>query len=159
MAISKGERIPDATLFRLGDQGIETITTAEVFDGKKVLLFALPGAFTPTCSDIHLPSYVVHADELLAKGIDTIACLSVNDVWVMDAWGKAQNAEHILMLADGNGEFTRAVGLEANMSARGYGIRSQRYAMLVEDGVVKEINVEAPGKVEVSDAETMLALL
>ncbi len=159
MAISKGERIPDATLFRLGDQGIETITTAEVFNGKKVLLFAVPGAFTPTCSASHLPSYVVHADELLAKGIDTIACLSVNDAWVLDAWGKAQNAEHILMLADGNGEFTRAVGLEANMSARGYGIRSQRYAMLVEDGVVKEINVEAPGKVEVSDAETMLALL
>ncbi len=159
MAISKGERIPDATLFRLGDQGIETITTAEVFDGKRVLLFALPGAFTPTCSASHLPGYVLHADELFAKGIDTIACLSVNDAWVMDAWGKAQNAEHILMLADGNGELTRAVGLEANMSARGYGTRSQRYAMLVEDGVVKEINVEAPGKFEVSDAETMLALL
>jgi peroxiredoxin len=139
--------------------GPKEITTDELFAGKKVVLFALPGAFTPTCSASHLPGFVVNADKIKAKGVDEIVCLSVNDAFVMDAWGKAQNAEEIHMVADGNAEFAKAVGLELDLIARGMGVRLQRFAMIVEDGVVKHLNVEAAGKFEISSAETMIALL
>jgi len=143
----------------MGEEGPEGITTDSIFGGKKVVLFAVPGAFTPGCSMTHLPGYVVNADRILAAGVDTIACLSVNDAFVMDAWGKAQNAEHILMLADGNGDFTKALGLELDGSGFGLGLRSQRYAMIVEDGVVTTLNVEPGGGVDVSAAETILEAL
>ena len=159
MIIQVGERIPDLTLNLMGDEGPEPITTQEIFAGKKVVLFALPGAFTPTCSKAHLPGYVVHSAELKAKGVDTIACLSVNDAWVMDAWGKTNNADEILMLADGSAVLTRALGLELDLTERGFGVRSERYAMVVDDGVVTHLNREAPGKFEVSDADTILNLL
>ncbi len=159
MAISVGDRIPDIDLQVITDEGMESISTSEIFGGKKVVLFAVPGAFTPTCSQAHLPSYVVKADELFAKGVDQIACLAVNDAFVMDAWGKTQNAEEILMLADGSAKFTEAVGLELNLTEMGLGIRSDRYAMIVDDGVVTALNQEEPGKFEVSDADTMINLL
>ena len=159
MTIKVGEKIPDVTLYHMGEKGPETIGTGELFAGKKVVLFALPGAFTPTCSAAHLPGFVVNADKLKAKGVDTIACLSVNDAFVMGAWGNAQNADDILMLADGSADFTQAVGLELDLTARGLGVRSQRYAMIVEDGVVKELAVDEGGKFEVSSAEAMLAKL
>jgi len=143
----------------MGEEGPEGITTDSIFGGKKVVLFAVPGAFTPGCSMTHLPGYVVNADRILAAGVDTIACLSVNDAFVMDAWGKAQNAEHILMLADGNGDFTRELGLELDGRGFGLGLRSQRYAMVVEDGVVTTLNVEPGGGVDVSAAETILEAL
>jgi peroxiredoxin len=139
------------------DDGPKDISTEELFAGKKVVLFALPGAFTPTCSASHLPGYVVKSDDLFEKGVDSIICLSVNDAWVMDAWGRNNNVEdRVMMIADGNAEFTRKVGLEVDLTAGGMGIRSQRYAMVVEDGVVVTLNVEAPRKFEVSDAETIL---
>ena len=159
MSISEGDRVPQTTFTHMTADGPKPITTDEVFAGKKVVLFALPGAFTPTCSASHLPGFVANADKLKAAGADTIACLSVNDAFVMDAWGKAQNAEAILMLADGSADFARAMGLELDLSERGMGVRSQRYAMLVDDGVITSLNVEAPGQFEVSSAETMLALL
>lgn len=160
MTIAIGEKVPDVELYRMGDKGPEKVSSRELFGGKKTVLFAVPGAFTPTCSQAHLPGYVVKADELLAKGVDQIVCLSVNDAFVMDAWGKQQNAaDHIMMIADGSGDFARAVGLDLDLSARGLGLRSQRYAMVIEDGVVTHLNVEAPGKFEVSDAETMLRVL
>ena len=127
--------------------------------GKKVVLFAVPGAFTPTCSMAHLPGFVANADKIKAKGVDSIVCLSVNDAFVMDAWGKDKNADDLLMVGDGNGEFTKAVGLEMDGSAFGLGTRSQRYAMIVEDGMVKKLNVEAPGKFQVSSAEAVLKAL
>src|SRR5690606_22471587 len=131
--------------------------TDALFKGKRVVLFAVPGAFTPTCSARHLPGFVEKADQLKAKGIDTIACVSVNDAFVMDAWGKAHNcAGKVEMLADGNGDFTRALGLEMDATKVGLGQRSKRYSMLVEDGVVKQLNVEQPGAFEVSSAEYML---
>jgi peroxiredoxin len=159
MSIAVGDRIPDATLYIMGDKGPAPLTTAELFAGKKVVVFALPGAFTPTCSAAHLPGYVVKADEILAKGVDSIVCLSVNDAFVMDAWGKQQNAERIMMVADGSADLTRALGLELDLSARGLGVRSDRYAMIVDDGEVTLLNREAPGKLEVSDADTILAAL
>jgi peroxiredoxin len=144
----------------MGADGVETINTSELFAGKKVVLFALPGAYTPTCSAAHLPGYVVHSDDILAKGVDLIACLSVNDAFVMDAWGKQHNADdRVMMLADGSGLLTRALGLELDLEAAGMGIRSQRYAMVVNDGVVEVLNVEAPKTFEVSDAQTILATL
>jgi peroxiredoxin len=143
----------------MGEQGPTDITTDEIFSGKKVLLFAVPGAFTPGCSMTHLPGYVVNADKIKAAGVDTIACMAVNDAFVMDAWGKAHNAEELLMLADGNGEFTAALGLELDGSSFGLGTRSQRFAMLVEDGTVSQLNVEEGPGVDVSSAETMMALL
>jgi peroxiredoxin len=144
----------------MGADGVETIDTGELFAGKKVVVFALPGAYTPTCSASHLPGYVVHSDDLFAKGIDLIACLSVNDAFVMDAWGKQHNADdRIMMLADGSGHFTRALGLELDLDAAGMGIRSQRYAMVVNDGVVETLNVEAPKEFKVSDAQTILSSL
>jgi len=144
----------------MGESAPEPRSSAEMFAGRKVVLFALPGAFTPTCSRNHLPGYVEHAQGFRDKGVDDIICLSVNDAWVMSAWGKSQGAEgKVSMVADGNGEFTRAVGLNADMSAAGYGERSVRYAMIVDDGVVTHLNVEAPREFKISDAATMLSLV
>lgn len=160
MSIKIGDQIPSLELGIMGEDGVTQISTDSIFRAKKVVLFALPGAFTPTCSAAHLPGYVVHGEAILAKGVDTIACLSVNDPYVMAAWGKAQNVGgRILMLADGNCEFTAAVGLSVDRTPSHMGIRSQRYAMIVEDGIVTHLNVEAPLKFEVSDAETILKLL
>ena len=159
MVIQVGEQIPNVTLMRAGNEGPVEITTEEIFVGKKVLLFALPGAFTPTCSAAHLPGYVVHLDSIKAKGVDTVACLSVNDGFVLSAWRKTHNADGIMMLADGSAAFTEAVGLELDLTARHMGIRSQRYAMLVDNGTVTHLNVEKGANFEVSNAETMLELL
>lgn len=160
MTIKVGDRIPSVTLRTLGPQGPQAIPSDEFFKGKRVVLFAVPGAFTRTCSQRHLPSYVTHATELKAKGVDTIACLAVNDAFVMGAWGQERGADDkIVMLGDGSGDFTRAVGLELDRIKEGMGVRSQRYAMLVEDGVVKALNVEKPGEYAVSSAEAMLEAL
>jgi peroxiredoxin len=159
MTIKAGDKIPKSTLKTMGEKGPTDITTDEIFAGKKVLLFAVPGAFTPGCSVTHLPGYVVNADKIKAKGVDSIACMSVNDAFVMGAWGQAQNAEELLMLADGNGEFTAALGLELDGRGFGLGTRSQRFAMIVEDGTVTHLNVEPGAGVDVSSAETMMALL
>ena len=157
MAIKVGDKIPSATLRYMNDQGMQSITTDELFKGKRVVLFALPGAFTPTCSAKHLPGFVTNADTIRKKGIDTIACLSVNDAFVMNAWGKDQKAgDKVMMLADGNGEFSKAVGLTMDGTGYGMGTRSARYAMVVDDGVVKKLNVEAPGAFEVSSAEAIM---
>jgi peroxiredoxin len=160
MTIKVGDKIPSVSLRTMEDGKMKTVTTDELFKGKKVVLFALPGAFTPTCSAKHLPGFVQHADEIKSKGVDTIACLSVNDAFVMNAWAKDQNVNgKVLMLADGNAEFSRAVGLVMDGSGYGMGERSQRYAMVVEDGVVKALNVEAPGAFEVSSAEAVMKIL
>jgi peroxiredoxin len=160
MTIKVGDRIPSVKLKQMTPEGMKDIDTGEFFKGKKVVLFALPGAFTPTCSAKHLPGFVEKAAEIRAKGVDTIACLSVNDAFVMNAWGKDQKADgKVQMLADGNGDFTRAVGLEMDGSGYGLGKRSQRYAMIVEDGVVKMLNVEKPGSFEVSSADAVLKAL
>ena len=160
MAIKVGDKVPAAKLQIKTKDGVQTKTTDELFKGKKVVLFALPGAFTPTCSAKHLPGFVNNHQALKAKGIDSIACLSVNDAFVMDAWGKDQNVEgKVLMLADGNGEFTKAGGLVMDATGYGMGTRSQRYAMVIDDGVVKTLNVEAPGAFEVSSAESVLKAL
>ncbi len=156
--IQQGDKLPEATFQWLTNDGMQSPTTDELFAGKKVILFAVPGAFTPTCSEAHLPGYVVNADKLKEKGVDSIICLAVNDAFVMKAWGDAQNAEQIMMLADGDAAFTKAVGLDMDTSAFG-GIRSQRYAILVEDGVVTQCNVEKPKEFEASKAETMLELV
>jgi len=159
MAIQVGDKIPESTLKTMSGQGPADITSNEVFSGKKVLLFAVPGAFTPGCSVTHMPGYVVNADKIKAMGVDTIACVSVNDAFVMGAWGEAQNAEELLILADGNGDFTAALGLGFDGSAFGMGTRSQRYAMIVDNGVVTALNVETGPGVDVSSAQTMMALL
>ncbi|MDT8428363.1 MAG: peroxiredoxin [Pseudomonadales bacterium] len=159
MSIKTGDRIPAVSFKVMGPDGPGNITSSEIFDGRKVVLFAVPGAFTPGCSVTHLPGFVVNADKIKARGVDTIACVSVNDAFVMGAWGKAQNAEEILMLADGNGEFTKAVGLELDASGFGMGGRSQRYAMIVEDGVVTHLAVEPGGGIDVSSAEKILEQL
>lgn len=160
MTIKVGDRLPDATLRTMTPEGPAAKTTSDIFSGKTVALFAVPGAFTPTCSARHLPGFKDHAAELAAKGIDLIACVSVNDVFVMDAWGKAQEVDGgMLMLADGNGEFAKAVGLEMDGSKFGMGPRSQRYSMVVKDGVVTQLNVEAPGEFRASSAESMLEQL
>jgi peroxiredoxin len=157
MTIKVGDKIPSATLMQMRDGGPKPVTTAELFDGKKVVLFALPGAFTPTCSAKHLPGFIAQADAIKAKGVDTIACLSVNDAFVMGAWGDQQGAgDKVVMLADGNGDFTRALGLEMDGTRFGMGRRSQRYAMVVEDGTVTALNVEEPGAFSVSSAEHVL---
>ena len=156
MTIQVGDKLPEATFMTPTPDGPQAMTTDQVFKGKKVALFALPGAFTPTCSARHLPGFKEKASELKAKGVDTIACLSVNDAFVMGAWAKDQGVgDEILMLADGNGDFTRKVGLEMDASKFGMGPRSQRYAMVVEDGVVKSLNVDQ-GEFRVSSAEYML---
>lgn len=159
MAIQVGDKLPQVTMKVMGEKGPQDISTDELFAGKKVVLFALPGAFTPTCSAAHLPSYVVNADKIKAKGVDSIVCLSVNDAFVMSAWGADKNAEELTMLADGNGDFTSAVGLEMDGSAFGLGKRSQRYALIADDGVVTALHVEAPGAFDVSSADAILALL
>ncbi|MCX2977851.1 peroxiredoxin [Candidatus Marimicrobium litorale] len=159
MAIKAGDKIPDCTLKTMGDKGPLDIATQDIFSGKKVLLFAVPGAFTPGCSLTHLPGYVVNADKIKAQGVDTIACMSVNDAFVMGAWGNDQNASEILMLADGNADFTAALGLELDGSGFGMGTRSQRFAMIVEDGTVSHLNVEDGPGVDASSAETMMTLL
>lgn len=156
MTIQEGENLPEATLHLMQDGKPTPMAVGDLFAGKKVVLFAVPGAFTPTCSNAHLPGYVVKADELKAKGVDSIICLSVNDAFVMDAWGKDKNADQLLMVADGNGDFTKALGLEMDGSGFGLGTRSQRYAMVVDDGKVSKLAVEAPGKLEVSAAEAIL---
>lgn len=160
MAIKEGDRIPQATLRRMTPEGPKQVSTDEIFKGKRVVLFAVPGAFTPTCSAQHLPGFVEKADQIKAKGVDEIACVAVNDPFVMGAWGKAQNCDgKVEMLSDGNGEFTKALGLEMDARGAGLGMRSQRYSMLVEDGVVKKLNVEQPRAFEVSSAERMLSQL
>jgi glutaredoxin/glutathione-dependent peroxiredoxin len=158
--IKVGDKIPSATLMQMKDGGPKPVSTDQLFAGKKVALFALPGAFTPTCSAKHLPGFIQHSEALKGKGIDAIACVSVNDAFVMGAWGKDQGVDDkIRMLADGNGEFTRAVGLVMDGSKFGMGQRSQRYSMIVDNGVVKSLNVEQPGAFEVSSADFMLGLL
>jgi peroxiredoxin len=159
MTIQTGDKVPACTIKIMGEQGPADITTEEIFAGKKVVLFAVPGAFTPGCSLTHLPGYVVNADKIKASGVDSIVCMAVNDAFVMDAWGKSQNAEELLMLADGNGELTAALGLELDGSGFGLGTRSQRFAMIVEDGTVTHLNVETGPGVDVSSAETIMALL
>jgi len=160
MTIQVGDRIPEVELMRMGENGPEKISTSALFGGKKVAFFALPGAFTPTCSAKHVPGYVASADALAAKGIDAIICLSVNDAFVMGAWGKDQGvAGQIDMVGDGNADFSKAVGLTFDGSGFGMGERSQRYSMIVEDGEVKALNVEAAGAYEVSSAEHMLGQL
>ncbi|MFK7886481.1 MAG: peroxiredoxin [Gammaproteobacteria bacterium] len=159
MTINVGDSIPACTLGTMGKEGPESLTTEQIFGGKKVALFALPGAFTPGCSMAHLPGFVALADKIKAKGVDTIACLSVNDAFVMGAWGEAQNAGEILMLADGNAEFTEKVGLELDATGFGMGKRSQRYSMIVDNGKVTALNIETGKGVEASSAETLLEQL
>ncbi len=159
MAISVGDKLPEVTLVKATENGPEQVSSADYFAGKKVALFSVPGAFTPTCSARHLPSYVEKAAELKAKGIDEIAATAVNDAFVMGAWNKAAGSDDITMLADGNAEFAEAVGLTMDGSGFGMGKRGQRFSMIVEDGVVKELNVEAPGDFSVSSAEHMLGQL
>ena len=156
MTIQKGDRLPDVPITIAAADGPKPTTTGEYFAGKRVALFAVPGAFTPTCSAKHLPSYVEKAKDLKGKGVDEIACISVNDPFVMAAWGKADGSQDITMLADGNGDFAEAVGLTMDGSKFGLGKRSQRYSMIVNDGVVEQLNVEAPGEYRASSAETML---
>lgn len=159
MTIKVGDKIPSAKLNVMSDTGPTAVSTDEFFGGKKVVMFSVPGAFTPTCSAKHLPGFVNHADEILAKGVDAIACVAVNDVFVMNAWGKSANADKLHMLADGNGEFARALGLELDASGFGMGQRSQRFALVANDGVVTDLFVESPGEFRVSSAEHVLASL
>jgi peroxiredoxin len=157
MTIKVGDRLPEATFMTPGENGPQLVTTADVFAGKRVALFAVPGAFTPTCDARHLPSFKEAEAGLKAKGVDVIACTSVNDVFVMKAWAKASEAGDILMLADGNGDFAKAIGLVFDGSKFGMGPRSQRYSMLVNDGVVEQLNVEEGGAYEVSSGDYLLA--
>jgi glutaredoxin/glutathione-dependent peroxiredoxin len=160
MTIKVGDTIPSMKLTMATPEGPKEVSTDEIFRGKKVVLFAVPGAFTPTCSAKHLPGFVQNADKIKAKGVDTVACIAVNDAFVMNAWGKDQKVgSKVRMMADGSADYTRKLGLELDLTARGMGVRSQRYAMLAEDGVVKKLSVEAPGKFEVSGAEQMLAAI
>lgn len=158
MSIQIGDAIPEATLNQLRD-GVQTVTTHEIFKGRKVVLFSVPGAFTPTCTAKHLPGYVEKFEDFQRRGID-VACMAVNDAFVMGAWGKSQNTpDGLMMLADGNGAFTKALGLELDASAFGMGLRSKRFALYADDGVVKLLHVEAPGEFKVSSAEAVLAAL
>ncbi|MCL1147295.1 peroxiredoxin [Shewanella marinintestina] len=156
--IEQGQKLPAGTLSELTNDGMLNHDITELFADKKVVLFAVPGAFTPTCSEAHLPGFIVFADQLKAKGVDLIACVSVNDAFVMKAWGDTQNAAELMMLADGDASFTQALGLEMDTAGFG-GVRSQRYAMVVDNGVVTTLNVEAPKSFEVSTAEAILATL
>jgi peroxiredoxin len=159
MTVKVGDKIPDATMKMMGEKGPQDISTSDLFAGKKVVLFAVPGAFTPTCSAAHLPGFVVNADKIKAKGVAAIVCVSVNDAFVMDAWAKDKNAEEIIMVGDGNGDFTEAMGLVLDGSGFGLGKRSQRYAMIVEDGVITTLNVEQGPAFELSSAEKILEAL
>ena len=161
MAIKVGDKLPNATLRRLGDGGIDEISTADMTQGKKIVLFAVPGAFTPTCSEQHLPGFMQHADTIKAKGVDAIACVTVNDPFVVSEWTKAKGAAgKVDIYSDGNAEFTKAVGLELDASGFGLGLRSQRYAMIIEDGVVSTLLVEeSPTQAESSSANEIIAKL
>ena len=159
MTVKVGDSVPDAKMKIMGEKGPQDISTGELFSGKKVVLFAVPGAFTPTCSAAHLPGFVANADKIKGQGVDSIVCLSVNDAFVMDAWGKDKNAEELMMVADGNGDFTKAMGLELDASAFGLGSRSQRYSLIAEDGKITALNVEPGPALEVSSAEAILETL
>ena len=159
MSIRIGERIPAAILSQMEESGPQPLQSTDYFAGRKVVLFAVPGAFTPTCSAYHLPGFVDLVDDFSSRGVDAIACMAVNDVFVMHAWGKSANAVGIDMLADGNGEFSKALGLEMDATAFGIGHRSQRFALVADDGVVTHLMVEAPGEFRVSSAEAVLAAL
>jgi peroxiredoxin len=160
MTIKVGDKVPSGTLMQMKGGSPQPVKTDDIFSGKKVVLFALPGAFTPTCSAKHLPGFVLNAEDLKKKGVDSIACLSVNDAFVMGAWGEQQNTgDKVMMLADGNGDFTKSLGLEMDASRFGMGKRSQRYSMVVDNGVVKELNVEEPGAFSVSSAEHVMKQL
>ena len=159
MSIQEGDKLPNATFMKIGEDGPQPVNTDDVFAGKRVALFAVPGAFTPTCSAKHLPGFVEKAALLKARGIEEIACVSVNDAFVMGAWGKEAGSSDVAMLADGNGEFAKAIGLEMDASGFGMGQRSQRYAMVVDDGTVERLFVEAPGEFKVSSADHMLSEL
>ncbi len=159
MTIRIGDRIPSAALSHMTENGPQPLMTKDYFAGRKVVLFSVPGAFTPTCSAYHLPGFVELTNEIRSRGVDAIACMAVNDVFVMHAWGKSANVKGIDMLADGNGEFTRALGLELDGTSFGMGRRSQRFALVAEDGVVTQLMIEAPGEFRVSSAESVLAVL
>ena len=159
MTIQVGDKIPASNFKVMSEEGPKDISSEEIFAGKKVVFFAVPGAFTPGCSMTHLPGFVVSADAIKAKGADTIACMSVNDAFVMGAWGVNQNAEEILMLADGNGDFTSAIGMELDASGFGMGQRAKRFGMIVDDGTVTYVGIEGPGEIKVSSAEAMLEQL
>ena len=159
MTIKVGDRIPDSVLTQMSEQGPQPVSTASYFGGRKIVLISVPGAFTPTCSAYHLPGFVENAAQFTEKGIDAIACMAVNDIFVMHAWGKSAHADGIDMLADGNGEFAEAMGLDMDASAFGMGKRSQRFALVADDGVVTQLLVEAPGEFRVSSAESVLSVL
>ncbi|MFO1427830.1 MAG: peroxiredoxin [Steroidobacteraceae bacterium] len=160
MAIKAGERMPAGTLKVMTKDGPQDLTTEQLFKGKKVVLFSVPGAFTPTCDAKHLPGFVEQAAAIKAKGVDTIACMAVNDVFVMNAWGKSQNAsDKVMMLADGNGDYSRALGLEMDGRGFGMGMRGQRFAIIVKDGVATHVNIEAPREFRVSAADFVLGQL
>ncbi len=160
MPLQVGDKVPSVTLYEMGDDGPVAVNSDEFFAGRKVVLFALPGAFTPTCSAQHVPGFVNNADEIKAKGVDAIACLATNDAFVMGAWGKDQGAgDKVQMLADGSGDFTRAAGFEFDLSERGLGVRSKRYAMVVEDGKITTLNMEDGGGLTISSAESILEAL
>ncbi|MEO1192611.1 MAG: peroxiredoxin [Pseudomonadota bacterium] len=161
MAIQVGDKLPSGSLGHMGEKGPEALTTDQLFSGKKVILFALPGAFTPTCSAQHVPGFVQHADALKAKGVDTIACMSVNDPFVMDAWGKDRGVgDKVLMLADGSAAFTKAIGMELDLTDLGMGLRAKRFAMVVDDGTVTHLAIEEnPGALDTSSAEAVMKVL
>lgn len=160
MAVNVGDSIPDVTLAVMGESGPEQVSTGDLFGDKKVVAFAVPGAFTPTCSARHLPGFVDNADAIKAKGVDSIVCLSVNDAFVMDAWGKDRDVgDKVAMVADGSGALAKALGLELDLTDRGLGVRSRRYSMVVDDGVVSTLNLEEGGAYEVSSAENILEAL
>ncbi|MEO5705740.1 MAG: peroxiredoxin [Alteraurantiacibacter sp.] len=159
MTIAKGDKLPDVTLVKVTSEGPDKVQSADYFAGKKVALFAVPGAFTPTCSAKHLPGFVEKAAELKAKGVDEIACTSVNDAFVLGAWNKSGGSDDITMLADGNADFAKALGLDADFSGFGMGTRSQRYSLIINDGVVEHVNVEGPGEFKVSSADYLLGQL
>lgn len=159
MSIHVGDSIPSAALTTMSGNGPEPIDASKYFAGRRVVLFSVPGAFTPTCSAYHLPGFVEHASDFKDKGIDAIACVAVNDVFVMHAWGNSANADGVDMLADGNGDFATALGLESDASAYGMGLRSKRFALVADDGIVTHLMVEAPGEFKVSSAESVLSML
>jgi glutaredoxin/glutathione-dependent peroxiredoxin len=159
MTISVGDKLPDVKVSKAGESGPEPVQTGEYFKGKRVALFSVPGAFTPTCSAKHLPGYVAKAGELKAKGIDEVVCTAVNDAFVMSAWNRADGSPDVTMLADGNGDFANALGLPLDLTGGGLGKRGQRFSMVINDGIVEQLNVEAPGEFKVSSAEHMLEQL
>jgi peroxiredoxin len=160
MTIRNGERMPEGKFRIMGEKGPEDLSTAQLFGGRRVVLFSVPGAFTPTCDARHLPGYVQLAEQFRARGVDAIACMAVNDVFVMNAWGKASGAAgKVMMLADGNGEYARALGLELDARGHGMGMRGQRFALVVEQGIATHVSIEAAGQFKVSGAEALLAQL